>query len=183
MARNIPVVLGMNQEKPQFPTPGLDNPRSVRPPGSRLPLIGQEAHEPLETARPSLQWAEHWHPAGDGVPGKHFGQTAEGGDEDDPGKIDTGARVPLRDGRGHGGAEALADDDDARWRHAGRADGEVDERGAVGDYTLLGGRAGRLAKATVVDGEDVITRGVGEGVEGWGAYGIREVTRVLLGGG
>jgi hypothetical protein len=85
----------------------------------------------------------------------------------------------FRDAASDCRAEALAEKDDAIGRDTCGLDDKVDDSGGILDESVLGGRAGGVTVAAVVDGEDVIRRCVSQGVVAVWATTLGDVAGVL----
>lgn len=152
-AWNVRVVPPRDERQPQPPLGQLDEPLDAV---HRVPLVPDHALQQPDEERHLREGPEHGEHAANLVPAEHFGQRAEAGHEHDAPKLDPRRSVHLRDAAGHGGTEALAQQDDALRGDAALLHDEIDERRGVLDEAELGGRATRIAVAAVVDGEDVV---------------------------
>lgn len=153
MARNIPIIPRMHQTQPQPPPPRPHPTHNLPPPPRTIPLIHHPSHHLPKQPRPPRQRPQHRHPPRDGIPAQHLRQRTEPRNQHHPSKVPPlMQREQLAGGGGDGGAEAVADEHDARGRHAGRVHGPVDGGFGVEDEPLLRGAAAAEAEAAVVEG-------------------------------
>jgi hypothetical protein len=175
-AGNVGVILGGDNHQPQ---PLLRQAHKPLQPIDRMPFVPdaplQEAHQGREAGEGTKDRED----AADAVAAQHLGEGAEAGDEHDAAKFYTLGGVMLRDAASDCRAEALAEKDDAIGRDTGGLDDKVDDRGGILDESMLGGRAGGVAIASVVNGEDVVRRGVSQGVVAVWATALGDVACVL----
>jgi len=150
---DVPIVLGMHEAEAQ---PGLGVPDNVGQPVRGMPLVHYEAVEDSDEPRPRRKGAQQGDNAADAVAAEHRGQVAEAGDEDDTRKLDPLEREPLGNAADNRGSETVSEEDDATRRDACHVDGPIDDCRRIGDQPVLARHTSGVAKAAIVDGNQMV---------------------------